>query len=290
MNDAADRWRKAIISSASSVFISFSANACFAGQPAISESTTGVIVYAEVKAIDGPGGTLAQAGTCLWRSSSGLPAVGYMAFDVADIDDQVVDGSALGTVIHELGHVLRIGSDWDHWGLRQDVGTSDPIFTGSDARSAFDQIGGLSYFGRIVPLENFGGAGTRDVHWRESVMGRELMTSSILFGQASQPFSAITLFALQDMGYGITDLGYDDYTVAPNLMALESPRGQQKYREDLDIVRSRAIDDVSGEILDPLQQAQLKLQRSQQSVPPGSNRMLPLTTPAIQPSIIRTSP
>jgi len=55
--------------------------------------------------------------------------------------------------------------------------------------------------GEKVPVENTGGAGTRDSHWRESVFDRELMTGFLDAGPAPQPISIVTLGSLWDMNY-----------------------------------------------------------------------------------------
>ena len=71
-------------------------------------------VTAELKAIDGTGGVLGQAGpTALW-SANDLTAAGQMQFDVAD----ALTYSSLGLwddiVIHEFMHVLGFGSLWNY--------------------------------------------------------------------------------------------------------------------------------------------------------------------------------
>lgn len=282
LSSAAERWRKAITTGSEEVFVYAGEHECFTGQPALSESTTGVIVFAEVKPIDGVGGTLAQAGTCLVRDDTGVPVVGYMAFDLADLDLQIAQGSAFATVVHELGHILGIGLNWDFWGLRQDVGTSDPIFIGTNARWAFGQMGGSSYSGRIVPLENTFGAGSRDVHWRESVMGPELMTSAILSGESSSPFSAITLYGLKDMGYEIADLGYDDYLVTSNSMASQGGVHVELYREDLHFIRTRFID-RDGNVVSEPEWGPTRAASTRPTDLRMSDRIPPASTPAIQP-------
>src|SRR5262249_40984226 len=68
-----------------------------------------------------------------------------------------------------------------------------------------------------VPVENTGGAGTRDSHWRESVFVNELMTGFV--GNAGNPLSRLTAASLQDVGY-VVDLKKAEKYARPSLMAL----------------------------------------------------------------------
>ncbi len=211
---AADRWRKVIVGAQSNVLISYPLNGCGGDSPAISQTTTGLVVVVHIKAIDGPGGVLATTGVCGWRSGSLLPDLAYMTYDVADFVGQVADGTALQTVTHELGHALGWGGATPWTNLRLRFGSADPVFKGTLSLAVFSANGGTTYSGEPVPLENTGGAGTAGAHWRESVMGRELMTGFLQSGQAKSPLSLTTLWSMADIGYTISTNGYDDYTVS----------------------------------------------------------------------------
>ena len=105
-------------------------------------------------------------------------------------------------MVHETTHVLGFGPRWVQLNLLDQE--TDPHFTGPRAIAAFDAAGGADYSGAKVPTQPGQG------HWRESVFGSELMTSS-LFVNRREPLSAITLEALVDMGYHV-DLSFaDDY-------------------------------------------------------------------------------
>ena len=60
-------------------------------------------------------------------------------------------------------------------------------------------------------MENTNGLGTADMHWRESVLGNELMTGFVDFGP--QPLSAITIASLAAMGYSVNPAEADAYTL-----------------------------------------------------------------------------
>jgi hypothetical protein len=164
------------------------------------EDICGLVVKVEGRHIDGPQQTLAQSGPTYLRPDSLLPATGVMEFDIADLTRMEADGSLFNCVVHEIGHVLGFGTIWKQLGLIQDAGTHNPTFTGQNAMREFANLLG-SGAPTPVPVENTGGPGTMDGHWRESMLGNEVMTGFL--GEEINPFSRITLAAFQDMGYQV---------------------------------------------------------------------------------------
>ena len=69
----------------------------------------------------------------------------------------------------------------------------------------------------MVPVENTGGAGTRDSHWRETVFRNELMSGFI--AATGNPLSKLTVAHLQDLGYVVDMAAAEPYRL-PNLEAL----------------------------------------------------------------------
>jgi hypothetical protein len=63
-----------------------------------------------------------------------------------------------------------------------------------------------------VPVENSGGSGTIESHWRESVFDREVMTGFVE-SNPDMPLSGISFASLQDLGYGINLLSADPFLV-----------------------------------------------------------------------------
>ena len=174
-----------------------------------------VMIVAVVEEIDGPGGTLAAAAPCWIRVASGLPSYGRMRFDAADIDEYERIGGLEELVLHEMGHVLGIGTFiWEDFGLLRDPASEteapDTHFSGRLAIDAFNEAGGTDYEGAKVPVENTGGPGTRNGHWRESVLNTELMTGWSEEG-VPEPLSAITIQSLADMGYAVDLTAADPY-------------------------------------------------------------------------------
>ncbi len=205
--DAADRWSKVIVGDVPSVLVS-------------GEVIDDLVIEAQGADIDGPGGVLGQAGpTNLRPAAAGanafLPAKGIMSFDTADLAQMDSDGTLLDVITHEMGHVIGIGTIWGHKKLLTGAGTVDPRFTGAEAQKAF---GELKERGPTpVPVENTGGAGTRDGHWREAVFGNELMSGFI--AAPNNPLSEVTVASLKDVGYVVDMAAAEPYQL-PNLLAL----------------------------------------------------------------------
>ncbi|WP_420461612.1 Ig-like domain-containing protein [Candidatus Palauibacter sp.] len=178
------------------------------------ETIDDVMIVAAVDEIDGPGGTLAQAGACWRRTGTLMPLYGRMEFDVADLQRLERRGTLEDVVLHEMGHVLGIGTIWSRLGLLRDPASEteapDTHFTGPLAIEAFDEAGGTGYRGAKVPVENRGGPGRRNAHWRETVLRTELMTPSVRVG-GSSPLSAITIQSLADLGYSVDTTAADPY-------------------------------------------------------------------------------
>ena len=170
------------------------------------ETIDDLMIVAAVAEIDGPHGTLAAATPCWVRSGTRLPFYGAMKFDVADLNRLERTGDLEDVILHEMGHVLGIGTVWTDLGLLRhpasDAESPDTHFTGALAIEAFNEAGGAGYRGAKVPVENTGGPGSRNGHWRQTVLGTELMTPYLASGDAD-PLSAITVQSLADLGYEV---------------------------------------------------------------------------------------
>jgi len=89
----------------------------------------------------------------------------------------------------------------------------DTYFSGALSVAAFNTMGGTAYTGgHEVPVENSGGPGTMNSHWRESVLHNELMTGYINSG--TNPLSVLTVQSLADLGYTVNAAGADPFAVA----------------------------------------------------------------------------
>jgi leishmanolysin len=187
--------------------------------PSLNETINGVVIFAAVDSIDGPGKILAFAGPCFIRLSDKLPVIGAMVFDSADVPALETSGQFPLVIEHEMAHVLGFGTIWGSSYLNLIVGPTtlggtDPHFTGSQALGAFDRNGGRGYTGGAkVPVENCctPGGGTNDSHWRESVFTNELMTGFINAG--ANPLSVVTVAQFGDEGYQVNYAAADPFTL-----------------------------------------------------------------------------
>ncbi|MDQ2671163.1 MAG: hypothetical protein M3Y31_11070 [Gemmatimonadota bacterium] len=215
--DARVRWEEIIVGELSNLTVT-NQPLC-TGAPNATEQIDDVIIFINLVPIDGPGAVLGSAGPCAIRTSNGLPISGVMNFDTDDLENMETNGTLRDVVLHEMGHVIGIGSLWNVESpfreLLTDKGGAEPFFNGTGALAAFDASGGSVYTNPKVPVENTGGAGTRDSHWRESVLGNELMTGFI--SSAGNPLSAITVASLADMGFTVNAAAADGYTYGSSL-------------------------------------------------------------------------
>lgn len=213
---ARQRWEQVIVGDVMDVDVPFAYSCDGFEVPSFIDD---LIIFVTTDPIDGREGILGSAGPCLIRGDGiPLPMAGRMIFDSADLMSFAEAGRLEEIVLHEMGHVLGVGSLWEGLELLADPafdnsGSSDTAFEGERAIAQFDAAGGNAYEGSKVPVENTGGDGVANGHWRESVLGNELMTPfmSNLEGQ----LSAITIASLEDIGYAVSYDEADDYSWPP---------------------------------------------------------------------------
>jgi hypothetical protein len=234
---AADRWSRVIVGDLPSVIVG-------------GEVIDDLLIEAQGVDIDGPGQILGQAGpTNLRPASAGanafLPAKGIMSFDTADLAQMQADGTLVDVIAHEMGHVIGIGTIWARKGLLSGAGTGNPTFTGTNAKREYGVLKGT---GPVpVPVENSGGVGTRDSHWRESVFRNELMSGFI--AAPNNPISKMTVASLKDMGYVVNMNAAEPYSL-PNLQALAEAglmvaHGEHEHSHALPILAPKVLPDSS---------------------------------------------
>ena len=205
------------------------ANCGVTGVAPLTETVSDVIIFATVKTIDGVGKILGSSGPCYIRNPSNLPVVGVMTFDVADFQGLVNDGRLDEVVLHEMQHVFGFGTLWSRFGLVVNAATPLTAYTGMQGILGCQASGGgAGICLPAIPLENLGGAGTRDGHWRRAVFGYELMTGFVGPVGLQMPLSAMTIGALGDMGYIVNSNVNDSYTTGSALaLSLQQLRTAQ---------------------------------------------------------------
>jgi hypothetical protein len=222
LESAAQRWEGVITSDLEDVSGTINTNSC-GSNPAFSGTIDDVVIFAGVADIDGSGSILAQAGPCFIRNSSGLTIAGTLIFDTADVAG--FSGQLADIAVHEMGHILGVGTLWETFGLLIGAGTDDPGFMGGQTMFQYADLGGFG----LVPVENTGGPGTRNGHWRESVFQNELMTGFLNDG--GNPLSRLTIASLADLGYDV-DLGAaDDYQLPSG--GFQAASAEKNYQETL---------------------------------------------------------
>jgi len=114
-----------------------------------------------------------------------------------------------------MGHVLGIGTIWTNKGLLTGASGNNPRFTGANAKKEYGTLKGTGP--AAVPVENTGGPGTANSHWRETVFRNELMTGFV--AGPPNPMSRLTVASLKDLGY-VVDLTKAEPYALPNLLQM----------------------------------------------------------------------
>jgi hypothetical protein len=205
-NDAVARWQLMIYGDVPDIpNVSLPAGSCLGNEPPINMTIDDVLIFVTLDSIDGPGQILGASTPCYVRSVGFTPLIGAMVFDTADLAELDSLGLFDEVIVHEMGHVLGFGTIWQALNLLTGPasgGGTDPHFVGAQALAAFDRIGGGAYTGGLkVPVEDSGGPGTTDAHWRESTFGNELMTGYLNLGP--NPLSVVTIASMGDEAYQV---------------------------------------------------------------------------------------
>ena len=195
-----------------------------------SYKTTGVTtgttltISANNPIIDGAGGTLGSAGPLTGNSFGGsylYALTGSMSFDSADVAALETAGTLEAVILHEMAHVIGIGTLWSSSGAGlpgyQELyvdGTGQ--YTGATGLAAYQQEFVGQESATFVPVELGGGGGTANGHWNEGDGGFATGITRISDGQdmnlmlmsgwlnGGSYISDTTLGSFEDMGYNTT--------------------------------------------------------------------------------------
>jgi len=250
---AAARWERIIIKDESSFpqaeEAGFALPSAFLGFPALNADgpIDDVVIEVALVPIDGPGQVLGSAGPRFVRTSNRLPFSGVMQFDTADLQSLDDRGLFENVIVHEMGHVLGVGTLWNSGDKTLSQGpASNPYFTGKMANVFWNAEGGEFE----LPIENIGGPGTAGGHWRESLLRNELMTGFINLGE--NPLSRITAGSMKDLGYGASSVG-EQYELAkgtPGVDISELDTMNADGGEGLNIADGEILLAPIGEVVD----------------------------------------
>lgn len=216
--DAAERWSSIITADIADIGpTTFTANTFFPNTPAITGTVDDLLLLVRFGALGGP---LGRAGPRFVRvegqANEFLSIAGIMEFEIAEFapggffnDQQQYED----VIVHEMGHVIGIGTLWD---LTNNVDENyiasnpptvpaglpnpdyNPGFTGEGAVAEYSTLTGATE--TVTPIANTGGPGNYNGHWREIVFNNELMTP---YAGGAELLSRITAASLGDIGYDV---------------------------------------------------------------------------------------
>ena len=135
----------------------------------------GITINASGPAIDGAFNILGQAGPTNGSTYGGFlfATAGQMEFDSADLTRLENDSTLANVILHEMGHVLGIGTLWSASaatgggvvGAQELYTNGTGQYTGANAllryQQEYDPLAGF------IPVELDGGGGTANGHWNE---------------------------------------------------------------------------------------------------------------------------
>ena len=175
-------------------------------------TVAGLTINASAVANDGPGGILGWAGPTFgeWDSSILYATEGEMQFDSADLLWMETGNTLESVILHEMAHVIGVGTLWSYNGLYDGSGNYAGVHGVSAYQSEFGQPGAVS-----VPVELSGGAGTAGYHWDENNWGNSNtgitnpddidMRHELMTGWLNAPtfISRTTIQQFRDLGYTV---------------------------------------------------------------------------------------
>jgi hypothetical protein len=185
------------------------------GVTPLNETVASLVIYVAAVSSDGLSGLIARSGPCYVRASGGLTVVGVITLNAAALPILESQGQLGNVVLHEMHHVLGYGTLWNSVtpALVVNAGTAASAYVGTQGILGCLADGGTASCERSIPLENTGGAGTADVHWRRSVFANELMVAYVAAAGTAMPVSTLTIGALADLGYVTNAKAADPYMV-----------------------------------------------------------------------------
>jgi hypothetical protein len=189
--------------------------------------------------IDGRGRIIGQAGPRRVRGGSLLPFEGVMTFDSDDVG-RLSRGELDALFLHEMGHVLGIGTLWTNLGCSNCPNQAQYNPTGRcpSAANAFRNTPGRNAGAELL-IEQDGRQGTACGHFDEVQLQSELMTGFLTTNPNTgiSELSTITVGTLRDMGYTVNANAADDFRI---------PQSNLNSEEGIDLTHD--MDDMPSEM------------------------------------------
>lgn len=181
-----------------------------------------IVTYKNTTPADEDGGM--TLGFATPTDSSITPSTGYMSMNTVFLDEPgYTDDIKTLVIVHEIGHVLGIGTRWGHLVTEELTDTSRnetfSIYTGYNGVKQYRALAGNDVRG--IPIEDDHGAGTAGSHFEEDEqrvidghvaphMQYEAMSGLANYGSK---VSKLSVAVLLDLGYGVDYSQADDYTL-----------------------------------------------------------------------------
>jgi hypothetical protein len=149
--------------------------------------------------------------------AAGLPYEGTIKINrkYVDVGKRVDEPARVkDSIVHELGHILGVGTVFDQKRLAKPLGKSEFVFVGDVAMRAYAQLLGPDPADnergpQEVPLVPAPGASTPAYHWNEKGFKFEIMSEMLDAETAAtrtfefNAISVVTVGALKDIGYEV---------------------------------------------------------------------------------------
>lgn len=179
----------------------------------------GLTIFASSPYIDGEGQILGRAGPCYFYPGTYWPSIGIMEFDSADSEYMLGTGTYGKVIFHEMGHVLGVGTLWPIEKLLQEPCSlfgfpkpCDPHYLGAHGIAGYNLLNPHAGMPELPPVEDQGGMGTANGHWRETTFSDEIMTG-YLNAESDNPLSIMTIMSLMDLGYTVSTDLVEEYVI-----------------------------------------------------------------------------
>lgn len=201
---AAARWMQVLVGPGVPYQATQSGGSCgFA--PALTERVPGVVVFVRMSAPDSLVSAGANGGSCAVRPGTLITFEGGITVSTPGLENSRQAGY-LGTIfLHELGHVLGIGTNWFASPYLHDATGANPVFAGPKAMQAAFEVGASASAATPVPISRPGESGAL-THWRTPALGNDIMLSG-----GGSALTVVSVAALGDLGYAVSLSAVDPY-------------------------------------------------------------------------------
>ncbi len=201
---AATKWMQVVTGPVLPVQIDQTTTTCGFG-PLLAERVPGVIVFVRMSSPDALVTAAADGGSCGLRQGTLISYEGAITVSTPGLKNSRAARYLDTIFLHELGHVLGIGTNWFQSPYLHDASGPNPRFLGPRAMQAAFDVGASASRTTPVPVSHSGESGAY-THWRTPALGNDIMLSG-----GGTALTIVSAAALEDMGYTISRTALDPY-------------------------------------------------------------------------------